>query len=466
MKMENKFNSVKISFFGAAQEVTGSNYLLETPSTSSGQATKIIIDCGFFQGSRINEEKNEEPFPYNASEIDAVVVTHSHLDHIGRIPKLIKGGFKGKILSTPATRDLSRLMLSDSLGVLEKEARKNGKKELIYDENDIEKTMKQWEGVEYHQEFSVKDLRITFKDAGHILGSAIVEIKINGKKIVFSGDLGNSPEPLLNDVEEIKDADFLIIESTYGDRAHEDKKREDLKLERVIENTIHRKGVLMIPAFSLERTQKILFHVNDLVEHGKISRVPVFLDSPLSIKATKIYKQYSGYYNKRAEKILLSGDDIFNFPGLRMTLATEESKEINEIPSPKIIIAGSGMCNGGRILHHLRRYLPDSKNSLLLVSFQAAGSLGRQLIEGKKLVSIFDEDVLVEANVEEIESYSSHPDIEGLFNFVKNSDDTLKKIFVVHGELKSSSFFAQRIRDYLAIDAIVPGFGESYDIIL
>lgn len=455
--MENK---AKISFFGAAQEVTGSNYLLET------KESKILVDCGFFQGSRINEEKNEEPFPFNLSEIDAVIATHSHLDHIGRIPKLVKQGFRGKIFSTPATRDLSRLMLADSLGVLEKEARKNGKKELIYNENDIEKAMNQWEAVEYHKEFSVKDLKIILKDAGHILGSAIVEIKINGKKIIFSGDLGNSPEPLLKNTEEIKDADFLIIESTYGDRVHENKKKEDIKLERIIEATIQRKGVLMIPAFSLERTQKILFHVNDLVEHGKIPQVPVFLDSPLSIKATKIYKQYSGYYNEQAEKILLSGDDIFNFPGLRMTLTTEESKEINNVSSPKIIIAGSGMCNGGRILHHLRRYLPDRKNSLLLVSFQAAGSLGRQLLEGKKLVNILGEDVLVEAKVEEIEGYSSHPDIEGLFNFVKNSDNTLKKVFITHGELESSSFFAQRVRDYLCIDAIVPGFGEEYEISL
>lgn len=451
---------IKLSFFGAAQEVTGSNYLLETGGS------KILIDCGFFQGSKINEEKNEEPFSYNLSEIDAVIATHAHLDHIGRIPKLIKQGFKGKIFSTPPTRDFSRLMLLDSLGVLGKEAKRSGKKELIYNESDVEKAMSQWEIVDYHQEFSIKDLKVIFRDAGHILGSAIVEIKIKGKKIIFSGDLGNFPEPLLNDTEKINDADFLIIESTYGDRVHGDKKEADLKLERVIENTIQRKGVLMLPAFSLERTQKILFHINNLVEHGRIPKVPIFLDSPLSIKATKIYKQYGKYYNEEAKKILLSGDDIFNFPGLKMTLTTEESKEINNVPAPKIIIAGSGMCNGGRILHHLRRYLPDSKSTLLLVSFQAAGSLGRQLTEGAKLVRISGEDVLVEAEIEEIEEYSSHPDSKGLFNFVKNSDNTLKKVFVTHGELKSGLFFVQRIRDYLGIDAIAPKFGDSYEIVI
>jgi len=449
---------IKLSFFGAAQEVTGSNYLLETGDS------KILVDCGFFQGSKINEEKNEEPFPYNLSEIDALVVTHAHLDHIGRIPKLAKQGFRGKIFSTPPTRTFSHLMLLDSLGVLGKEAKRSGEKELIYNKSDVEKARSQWEIIDYRQEFSIKDLKITFKDAGHILGSAIVEIKIKGKKIVFSGDLGNSPEPLLNDTEKINDADFLIIESTYGNRLHGGKKGADLKLERVIEDTMQRKGVLMLPAFSLERTQKILFHVNDLVEHGRIPKVPVFLDSPLSIKATKIYKQYSKYYNEEAKKILLSGDDIFNFPGLKMTMTTEESKKINDVPAPKIIIAGSGMCNGGRILHHLRRYLPDPKSVLLLVSFQAAGSLGRQLTEGAKLVNILGEDVLVEAEIEEIKEYSSHPDSEGLFNFVKNSDNTLEKVFVIHGELKSSLFFVQKVRDYLGIDAIAPKFGDSYEI--
>jgi metallo-beta-lactamase family protein len=451
---------IKLSFFGAGQEVTGSNYLLETGDS------KILVDCGFFQGSRINEEKNEEPFPYNLSEIDALIVTHAHLDHIGRIPKLIKQGFKGKIFSTPPTRDFSQLMLFDSLGVLAKEAKRSGKKDLIYNESDIEKARSQWETIDYHQEFSLKDLKIAFKDAGHILGSAMVEIKIKGKKIVFSGDLGNSPEPLLNDTEKISDANFLIIESTYGDRLHGEKKEADLKLERVIENTMQRKGVLMIPAFSLERTQKLLFHINDLVEHGRIPQAPIFLDSPLSIKATKIYRQYSKYYNEEAKKILLSGDDIFNFPGLKMTMTTEESKEINKAPAPKIIIAGSGMCNGGRILHHLRRYLPDPKSALLLVSFQVAGSLGRELIEGAKLVKILEENVLVEAEIEEIEEYSSHADSEGLFNFVKNSDNTLEKIFVTHGEPKSSLFFVQRIRDYLGIDAIAPKFGDSYEIVI
>lgn len=450
-------DKLKLSFLGASQEVTGSNYLLENLQA------KILIDCGFFQGTRINEKKNREPFLYNPAEINGLIVTHAHLDHIGRIPKLVREGFRGEIFSTPATRSFSQLMLTDSLGVLEKEFKRGGEKEMIYTEEDVERAMLQWEEVDYHQEFSLNGLKINFRDAGHILGSAMVEISANERKIVFTGDLGNSPEPLLNDTETIKDADFLVIESTYGDRVHESGKETELKLERTIEDTVRNKGVLMIPAFSLERTQKILFQINDLVEHGRIPRVPIFLDSPLSIQATKVYREYSRYYNEEAKKILYK-DDIFNFPGLKMTLTTEESREISNVPAPKIIIAGSGMCNGGRILHHLRRYLSDPNSTVLLVSYQAVGSLGRQLAERAKMVNIFGEKILVGARVEKIGGYSSHPDMEMLFGFAKDTADTLKKVFVTHGEPKASLFFTQRLRDYLGIDALAPKFGDSFEI--
>ncbi len=451
-------DKLKISFYGACQEVTGSNFLLEY------KGAKILIDCGFFQGSRINDEKNEEPFPYNLSEIDVVIATHAHLDHIGRIPKLVKQGFKGKIFSTPPTRDFSHLMLIDSLGVLGKEAKRSGKKELIYNESDIEKAMSQWEIIDYRQEFSIKDLKITFKDAGHILGSAIVEIKIKGKKIVFSGDLGNSPEPLLNNTEKITDADYLVVESTYGDKIHEAREDSDLRFERVIEDTINRGGVLMIPAFSLERTQLILFQINNLMEQSRIPKAPVFLDSPLSIKATRIYDRYGNYFNEEAKTVLLKKGGIFNFPNLRQTLSSEESKEIYLVKGPKIIVAGSGMCNGGRILHHLIQYLPETKNTLLFISYQVAGSLGRKLSEGEKMVNILGEEVIAAARIENIEGYSSHPDKEKLYDFIKNSADSLKKVFVVHGELKSNLFFTQRLRDHFGLDAISPKYSQTFEI--
>lgn len=454
--------------FGAAEEVTGSNYLLE--GGFSGETTRLLVDCGFFQGSRISEEKNSEPFSYDPSSINALLVTHAHLDHIGRIPKLVKNGFKGKIFSTPPTRDFAKLMLIDSLGVLEKESKRNKRQEVIYNEKDVNMAMDLWETAHYGEFFPVGGFNAVLRDAGHILGSAMVEAEFpydggtETQKIVFSGDLGNSPEPLLKDTEKINDADFLVVESTYGDRSHGDAEEADIKLERIIEDIVRHKGVLMIPAFSLERTQRVLFQINNLVENGRIPKVPIFLDSPLSIQATRIYKNYSDYYNSKAKELMLADDDLFHFPGLRQVLATEESKKISDIPPPKIIIAGSGMCNGGRILHHLLNYLPGKENILLLVSYQAAGSLGRQLKDGAKTVNIMGKEATVRAKIEKIGGYSSHIDMDKLFEFVGNSSDTVKKVFVAHGELKSSLFFTQRLRDYMGVDAVVPKFGKSYKL--
>ena len=448
---------MKISFYGGSQEVTGSCFLFD-----SGK-TKILIDCGLFQCPRFCDLRTRDPFPFDPKDIKALFVTHAHIDHTGRIPKLVKEGFSGTIYSTPPTKELAMLMLEDSLGVLEKESRHHGE-DLMFGQEDIVSAFKIWQGVEYHKTIEIGDLKIRLLDSGHILGSSMIEINYRGKKIVFTGDLGNPPTPLLNDPEEIRDASVLLVESTYGNRTHDDKKERKLRLERIIEDTIHANGVLMVPAFSLERTQELLAEIDDLLESGRIPRIPIFLDSPLAIKATAVYKKYENYFNSQAHKKIKSGDDVFRFPGLKLTMATEESKAINEVRPPKIIIAGSGMSNGGRILHHEKRYLPDPNSTLLLVGYQAAGSLGRMLQDGAEEVTIHGEKILVRAKVETLQGYSSHPDREQLMDFISKSKDTLEKVFVITGEPASAFFLVQRVRDYLGIEAFAPRYGESHNV--
>lgn len=453
---------MKISFLGASGEVTGSNFLLETENL------KILVDCGLFQGGHFYDDRNDEPFFYNSKEIDFVLITHAHIDHIGRLPFLIKNGFKGRIFSTSATRDFAEIMLIDSLGVLKKEAEKRNK-QVYYNEEDVYALGQYWENVSYNEEFNINGVSVNFKDAGHILGSAIIEIKkIESdkklKKIVFTGDLGNPPAPLLRETEIVQDADFMIIDSTYGGKIHEGREERKIKLERVIEDTIKKNGVLMMPAFSLERTQEILFELNDLIEKNRVPKISVFVDSPLSIKLMPVYKKYKDYYNKETKYAIKSGDDIFNFPNLRFTLSTEESKEINNTSTPKMIIAGSGMMNGGRIRHHAMRYLEGKNNTILFIGFQAAGTLGRRIQEGVKNIKIYNEEIVVRAKVETIDGYSAHPDSEGIFNFIKNSADTLKKVFAIHGEPKNTMFLVQRVRDNLGIDAVAPNYGDSFEI--
>jgi metallo-beta-lactamase family protein len=450
-----------ITFCGGAMGPTGSNFLFETKDRA------LLIDCGLFQGERLNESKNDDPFMYDPSSINELFVTHAHLDHIGRIPTLVKKGFRGDIYSTPPTKDMARVMFEDSVRVLTRQARERGV-EPPYTIEDVAVVMSLWKTLDYHTPLTLQDdMTITFWDAGHILGSAMVEIAYNTQKILFTGDLGNTPTALLHNTEVPEDIACLVMESVYGDRNHEDKDvRRDLVRSAILE-TVKKDGTLMIPVFSIERTQEMLFELNHMAEHDEIPLVPVFLDSPLAIKVTDVYREYQHYYNDTAREIIAEGDDIFKFPLLRFTDSVEASKAIAEVEGAKVIMAGSGMMNGGRILHHAKRYLEDPNSMLLLVGYQAVNTLGRKLQDGEKKVVIDDKEINVRAQVSTVHGYSAHKQSDDLIDFVADMHEKggLAKVFVVLGEPKSRMYLSQRLRDYLGVDTSAVSDGDSVTLL-
>lgn len=444
----------KITFYGGTGSVTGANFLLEA------DGKKILVDCGLTQGLKLADDINWEPFPYNPKDIDILFVTHAHVDHLGRIPKLIHEGFRGKIYSTKPTLGLALPMLEDTAGILSKNT--DLKLDEIYAPENIKLSLSLWQGFDYNEKINITPtLEMTFMNAGHILGSAMLLFTYNGKKILFTGDLGNSPSPILPDTEKVPEVDYVVMESVYGDRNHESRDDRRKFLEEVIEDNYKRKGTLIIPTFSLERSQELLFELNALVENNRIPVMPIFLDSPLAIRLTEVFKQYRTYFNEKAQKAMSHDKYLFDFPGLHSTLKSEESKMIANVPNPKIVIAGSGMSTGGRVVHHERHYLPDPNNTLLLTGYQAVGSPGRLIQEGLKTVRITGEDVIVRAHIVTISGYSGHKDSDALIEFVENMQDSLKKVFVVMGEPKSSMFLVQKLRDNLGIDAYAPEAGTS-----
>lgn len=454
---------MKLHFLGGVGTVTGAKYLLEV-KTKSQKMVKIFVDFGMVRGVREAEEENYKDFSFNASEIDYLFITHAHIDHIGLIPKLCKEGFKGKIFATSPTIDLIQLTLDDSQKILEREARDTGKPPL-YTKQDIKKSLGLMSPVQYQAKHKLIDeIYFRFQEAGHILGSAIIEIWAEGKKIVFSGDLGNAPVPLLNPPAKIIEADYVLIESTYGNRIHEDRTEREEALENIIEDTFSKKGVLMIPSFAVERTQELLYELNELIENHRIPRVPIFIDSPLAIKATEVYKKYRDYFNKEATDLIKTGDDLFRFPGLTLTKDARNSRAINRVLPPKLIIAGSGMSTGGRILFHEKFYLPDSRSCLLIITFQAEKTLGRQILDGAKKVKIFNEEIPVRAKIVSIEGYSSHADQEDLYNWLANFSRPVKHVFTVHGEKEASKALVQRVKDHLGMSASTPKLNEVVEL--
>lgn len=448
-------SKLKLTFYGGVGSVTGANFLLDTGSE------KILVDCGMMQGGKFAEDKNKEPFAYDPSSMDFLLVTHAHIDHIGRIPKLVRDGFRGQIISTPPTLDIAREMFEDAYRIMLYENPGAKEEDLVYRKEDIAQALSLWKVSNYHEEIKLGSAKAEFYNAGHILGSTSVKVEANGITVGFTGDLGNSPSPLLPDLEPMPGIDYLVTESVYGDRVHENVEDRENILKNILNKAAERGGAIVMPVFSVERTQIILHEVNHLIEDGKVPAMPVFLDSPLAIKMTDVYVRHKDHFNKHVNADYSSGDDIFDFPGLKLTRRVDDSKAIFSAPNPKLIIAGSGMSNGGRVIHHEMHYLSDPKTTIIFAGYQAPKSLGREISDGAKKVRIFGKEVKVRAAVENITGFSGHADRDGILSYVEQSGDSLKKVFVAMGELKSSFFLAQRINDYLDIKAVVPEEGET-----
>ncbi len=450
---------ITVTFHGGTGMVTGSNFLLE-----SGNA-KILIDCGMVQGGSFCEKGNCDAFPYDPASVAVLLVTHAHIDHVGRIPKLVKEGFKGIIYSTEATKELAAELLADAVSVMrEEEAR--GKGMVLYDESDVAASLSLWKTRPYHAEQELPgELSFSFLVSGHILGSALVRFtpKEKGKSLLFTGDLGNPENPLLPPAEIPKGISYLVMESVYGNRTHEKREERMDALERIVRETTRRGGVLLIPAFAAERTQDLLFELHELMRKNRIPHVPFFVDSPLATRITKIYRSYPELYSPPLRARAEAGEQLFAFPGLTFTETREESAKIATVRGPKIIIAGSGMSHGGRVLSHEAMYLPDPTTTFLIVGYQSAGSLGRRIAEGMKEVEISGKKVRVRASVEKLLSYSAHMDSDALLSYAEGLGRRLEKTFVVMGEPAASLFLTQRLNGS-GIKASAPVAGEKVTI--
>ena len=458
---------MKLTFNGAAREVTGSCYLLE----AAGE--KILIDCGMFQGEKELTSLNYKEFNFDPKKISYLILTHAHIDHSGLIPKLAKYGFQGKIIATPPTVDLAEIMLEDAATVNQDETIHENKRRLrmglpprkpLFTMDDVKAALRLFYPVGYDKQFSLtKKISITFRDAGHILGSAIVEIAVNeggeSKKLVFSGDLGQGSTPLLNDPQLIENADFVIIESTYGDRVHEKPESREGLLSGAVQDTFNRGGKLMIPSFAIERTQELLFYLHRLERDGKLKE-NVYLDSPLAIEATRVFNDHASYFPPRVKQEF---QNPFTFKRLKFLKTQEESQTMNDYPNPCVIIAGNGMCTAGRIRYHLKNHLWDARNTLLFVGFQAVGTTGRFILEGSKLVKMMGIEVAVKAEVRKIEGFSSHADSNGLIRWISGFRNKPKKVFIVHGEEPSSIAFGEKLKG-LGFRAYIPRLNECVEL--
>ncbi len=474
---------MKITFLGATQIVTGSNFLVE----AAGK--KFLVDCGMYQGKASLELENSDPFLYDVQDIDFMLLTHAHIDHSGRIPKLYNEGYRNPIYATKATCDLCSIMLPDSGHIQEMEIewrnrkrKREGKKPLppLYTAEEAMKCHEIFRAVDYDDIVEITDdISVRFNDAGHMLGSAIIEVWAteNGKttKAVFTGDLGNNDLPLLDSPTMISTADYVVMESTYGSRLHlKNDKKAEMFLD-IVSETLNNGGTVVIPSFAVGRTQEILYEIDRLKDekgqdpefaekYKTVMSASVYVDSPLAISATEIFKKNTELFEEEIQEKIKSGDHPLDFPGLQFTRTAEESKELNDMNKPCIIISASGMCEVGRIKHHLKHNLWNPNSTILFVGYQAPGTLGRKIVDGEKTVKIFGEEIAVNARIEYIEGYSGHADQEWLLNFVYSFTTPPKHIFLVHGEKEGQQVLKGKIEETTGIKVTIPSFGQTFEL--
>jgi metallo-beta-lactamase family protein len=461
---------INITCLGAARTVTGSSFLVEIPS-----GNKVVVDCGLFQGSRDLERRNWEQWGYDPKEIKNVVLTHAHIDHSGRIPKLVKDGFRGSIITSPPTAELCEAMLPDSGHVQEMDAewqtRKNRRKarrgiEPLYTTEDAQESLRYFVAIDYDRFFDLEaGIKGRFRNAGHILGSSILELWVEDEghqtKIVFSGDLGKQDPLIVEEPFVISEADYLFVESTYGNRLHRDFEQSKAELLEAIRYAVAHKEKVIIPAFAVERTQEVLYVLGEFFRARQLPDIPVYLDSPLAIRATQIFRKYKKYYDEKARAILAQGVDPLDMPNLKLSHTTKESMEINQLQGPAIVISANGMCTAGRIKHHLKHNLWRPGAVIVIIGFQAEGTTGRRIVEGAEAVTIFGERVAVRAKVYTIGGFSAHADQADLLTWVGHlAKKSVPRVFLIHGEPKSTETLATVMRQRLRLDVYVPQWRE------
>lgn len=464
---------MKLTSYGAALEVTGSQHLLEV------NGKRILLDCGLFQGHRkIAFEKNME-FGYDPASIDAVLISHSHIDHIGNVPHLVKKGFKGVVYCTEATKSLALPMLLDSAYIQEQDAKYFAKRhadtglpiEPIYNDADVQTSLEHFKEVPYGKSYKLYEgVNITFFEAGHVLGSSIIQLDIvdqddgQKKRLVFTGDLGRCKLPIINDPHQVEEADYLLCESTYGDRKHAPIEEGIPELARIINRTVQRGGKVIIPSFAFERTQELIYSIHMLIDRKEIpTNLPIFIDSPLATSITEIFEKHIELYDESIRENFSLGHNPFDPKQLKNINTVEESKNLNFFIGPCIIISSSGMCEAGRIRHHLKNTIEDPKNTIVVVGYMAEFTLGRKIVDGEKSIKIFDQMYKVNAEVVILESFSAHADKDDLDRFVKGIHG-LKKVMLVHGEPTQSEAFAERIKTYSKAEAIVMEPGKGVEL--